>query len=389
MMLVGLDLNASRARAVSGPPGASPRPVPLDGKGRELPLLVSLEGRRPEVGAVAMPLCRKLPHAVCQGFLSHVGEANGRPREWSAGRHRLNAHQATGLVWQRLAGALAGSQGIALSLPGYLTGPQVGVLASLAEKSGLPVLGSVSSALAAVAAVPSIEGSGLVLVVDVDDHAMTFAAVAMDVTPAGSQAQLVAEHSVPQLGLRIWKDQLINAIADRCIRQSRRDPRVSAEAEQGLYDQLDGAMLSADQGRAVDLVIQAAHWYQNLILPPQDLLAFARTLAKKAQQAAVAILAEVQAIHPPDQIYLTTAAGLLPGLRSALLEATAERTQLHVLGPDAIAQSTHQLACRWQEGSLPRRHIDRLLPLAPNRLPISSRETRSDFKSAETRVSGR
>ena len=45
-------------------------------------------------------------------------------------------------------------------------------------------------------------------------------------------------------------------VADRCIRQSRRDPRDSASAEQALYDQLEDALESAAKGKTVDLLSQ-------------------------------------------------------------------------------------------------------------------------------------
>src|SRR5436305_841609 len=68
--------------------------------------------------------------------------------------------------------------------------------------------------------------SNLALVVDVDDHALTWGAVAAE----EGWARLVDFRAAPQLGLRAWKDRLLDAIADRCVRQSRRDPRDSAVA---------------------------------------------------------------------------------------------------------------------------------------------------------------
>ena len=50
MSLIGLELNGTRARAVIGPGEVPPRSLALDGKGGDLPMALSLENRRPEVG---------------------------------------------------------------------------------------------------------------------------------------------------------------------------------------------------------------------------------------------------------------------------------------------------------------------------------------------------
>src|SRR5947209_5631140 len=88
--LVGLDLNATRARAVHGPAQALPRLLPLATTADDLPMVLSLQGRQAEVGRAGAALCRLLPHLTCLDFLAHVGA----PREWVAGRHRLDALKA-------------------------------------------------------------------------------------------------------------------------------------------------------------------------------------------------------------------------------------------------------------------------------------------------------
>ena len=50
MTLIGFDLNASRLRAVQGPPQNVPMILPLPGERDELPLALSLEERTPQIG---------------------------------------------------------------------------------------------------------------------------------------------------------------------------------------------------------------------------------------------------------------------------------------------------------------------------------------------------
>ena len=66
-LLAGIDLNAMRVRAVYGTSQVAPRPLPLTDAHSDLPMAISLEARRPQVGrpgaesvpAVATPrMCR-------------------------------------------------------------------------------------------------------------------------------------------------------------------------------------------------------------------------------------------------------------------------------------------------------------------------------------------
>src|SRR5262249_17022277 len=116
MTLVGLDLNGTWVRGVAGPAGATPHPLTLGGNQAELPLALSLEGRSPAVGRAGLALCRRLPHLACLDFLAHLGT----PRQWSAGRHRLDAVTALTLVLEQLRPACAGARGLVVAVPAYL-----------------------------------------------------------------------------------------------------------------------------------------------------------------------------------------------------------------------------------------------------------------------------
>lgn len=363
MTLFSLDLNASRARAVCGLAG-TPRPVALVGQGRDLPLALSLEGRRVEVGRAGLQLCRRLPHLACLDFLPHLGA----PRQWSAGRHRLDAAASMNHVFERIQPACAGVRGLALALPAYLQRDQVNLLASVVAKLRLPLLGSVSAPLAAAwTAHAQQPWCGLALVLDADDHALTWTALAADEPANPQQARILLTHTLPTLGARLWKARLLDGIADRCVRQSRRDPRESAVAEQTLYDQFDDVFDACRRGAMVELVIQAAHWYQNLFLPPQEVEAFCLRLRRQTMQSLQTLVSEVQADGPPAVVLVTASAARLPGLLADLEEHTGEATTIMVLAADAVAKAAHELAGRWQTTGTPSGHHDVALPLRSRR----------------------
>src|SRR5205085_8480438 len=94
-MLIGLDLNATRARAVCGPTAQAASPLSLEGSDFELPVAVSLEERTPVVGRAGAALSRRQPDLACLDFLPQLGTG----RVWSAGRLRIDAAGALALVF--------------------------------------------------------------------------------------------------------------------------------------------------------------------------------------------------------------------------------------------------------------------------------------------------
>jgi hypothetical protein len=290
MSLVGLDLNATRARAVSGMSGVPAKPLPLDDPRPALPTAISLQGRTAEVGRAGVALCRALPHLVCDNFLSRLGT----PHEWSAGRHRLDASRALALFLERIRTAASSAKGVVFAVPPYLDRKQGELFAAAVAKAKLPFLGSVPAPVAlALNAFLSSPWSGPAVVVDVDDHALTFSVVqsspgnvelttSEDMIPGSFSLMMTHTQARSRLGLVAWKSRTIDGIADCCIRHSRRDPRDSGAAEQMLYEQLDDVFDTIRQEQMVEVVVQGASWCQNLILRPEDVRAFCSPLALHA-----------------------------------------------------------------------------------------------------------
>jgi hypothetical protein len=404
MTLVGLDLNATRARAVAGPAHSIPAAVALEGEHPDLPLAVSLQERHPAVGRAGSGLCRRSPHLACLDFLPHIGT----PREWSAGRHRIDAARALGLVFEYLQARLGRPQGVAITLPAYLSAANAGLIARAAEKARLHLLGAVPAPLAAIlAAREQLPWTGRALVVDCDGHGLGWSAV--DV--GHDQARLLGSQLAPHLAQTAWLLRLLDGVARRCVRLSRRDPRESAETEQSVYDQLAEVLESAPGGPTttglVDLIVQAPQWSQHLQVHPDELTACCAPLVQQA-------LTEIQAFRrttatqgPVAVVVLTAAAARLPGLAAALehhvvppvasprpaedfgdfgenlmLDDSAAAARVTVLDDDAIARAAHHLAELFQQGTLPRGLLEGVpLPAAP--LPEDPGPARLQFRGQE------
>jgi hypothetical protein len=378
MTLIGLDLNATRARAIQGESLGSgphiPIALPLDGNERELPLAVSLEERQPQVGRPGAALCRKSPHLTCLDFLPYLGDT----RTWDAGRHHLDAGRAFALVCEHLQRRLGKAAGVTVALPAYFSPAQAALLANLAGKARCAVLGSVPAPIAvALAAHEHLPWSGLAVVVDLDGHALTWSAVAV----RDDVVRVLHTHPAPHLARGIWLCRLLDCAAHRCVRLSRRDPRESAETEQTLFDQLASLLDSHFGDELAEVVIQTPHWYQHLQFPPAELSAFCAPLVQRTIAETQAFLGSLAALGPVGAVLLTGSAGRLPGLAAALdallvnpepepagdehpdfgedlIEDSVRSARLHILDDDAVARSAFELALRQHRGELPRGHLD-------------------------------
>src|SRR5262249_50488188 len=162
--LVGLELDASRARAVIGPASHRLGLVSLEADQPELPLMIDLDGRAPAVGKAGFALLRLRPYQVCSDFLPALGTGRG----WASGSRRLDAAGALGLVFSTLLKKLRQSAGVTFTLPGYIGEHQIAGIYHIAAEVGLPLLGSLAAPVAAVLASPVVNDpaceTGLILV---------------------------------------------------------------------------------------------------------------------------------------------------------------------------------------------------------------------------------
>jgi len=199
---------------------------------------------------------------------------------------------------------------------------------------------------------------------------------------------------------------LIEGVAKHCIRRTRRDPRESAEAEQGLYDQFPAAMDAEAQGRLVELTVQTPQWYQHLMLQAGELAAFCAPQVRLCVAEMRTFAAAVSNAGPVVAVLATAAAARLPGLLPALNAHLSELpgpqatdtdldfgdglllhdgctpSHVQVLPADAVARAAHQLAAAFQRGEAPRGHLDSLT-VQPPALAADTGPARLQFRGRE------
>lgn len=378
--VVGLDLNATRARAVVLTAGRT-RPLHLDDPAEDLALFLNLDRRPLAVGHAGVAVCRKLPHVVCSNFLPQLGQ----PRQWQANRTTVTPESALQATFEALVKPIAAEGGdVGLALPAYLTAAQVKAVLQLAAKARLGVKGSAAAALAVAAhragwVLGEPDGGLAVVVVDADEFALTASVVGVEPT----EVKTLASAAWPKASLKLWKDRLIDALSDRCVRTCRRDPRDSADGEQGLYEQLDDALDRTRAGRAVTLTIRSDHWYQDLVHRADEFDGFCSALAKLGADGVRELVRSANLTAPPRAVWLSHAAARLPGLAAAIHHTSPEQTEVLALPPNAIADAGAALVPMWLTGMIPRAHLDAAIPLPT---PVFIREALTEHGSTPRSV---
>jgi hypothetical protein len=206
---------------------------------------------------------------------------------------------------------------------------------------------------------PSTGGPGAVVIVDADEFALS----AVLVSVGNDLVRLVGSATWPRLAVKMWKDRLLDAVADRCVRLCRRDPRDSAAAEQELFEQLDEALDRTRSGQRISLCVRTAHWFQDVIQQPEEFETHCTVLARHAGDSVRDFTNGIGLAEPPRAVWLTDSAGRLPGLVRAVHANTPEGTAVEVLPPSAIASAAAALVPRWLAGELPRTHLDSVIQL--------------------------
>jgi hypothetical protein len=359
LRLVGLDLNSSRARAVAIGKGYS-RLLLLDDPNEELPLYVTLDQRNAGLGHAGLAVCRKIPHSVCSNFLPLLGTRH----EWRD-RLTLNPESALSACLERLVQPIAAeTDAAALGLPSYLSIQQVRTILELATAAQLPIRGSVCTALALAAHRAGSVGPGTrgtestVLVIDVDEYALTASLIGIGT----HEVQLFGSMASPKASQKVWKNRLIDGLSSRCVRVCRRDPRDSADAEQDLYLQLDQLLEGSRQSRSNTVTVRSERWYQDLTVSPDELEAICAPINRVAIDDLKQFLMSTNLDVPPRAVWLTHAAGRLPGLAAKIYKHSPEQTQVSLLPANAGAEAAAALVPRWLNGNLSSTYLDAIIP---------------------------
>lgn len=360
MPLAVLDWTANHVRAWNTlSDGVPPRPVRLDGDRPELPLVLLLEKRHVRLGRSGLALCRQVPQQVCDGVLPLLGAK----KTWRFGRHAVTPEQVIAAIAAHLREKLTGTKKVLLTVPEYLDETQQGLLRSAMHEAGMKVLGLLRRSLSiGTASHWEHPWLNIGVLVDVDEHALSCTVLRPDPVDLHLERQRI----LPTLGLRWWRERLMAAVADHCIRQHRRDPRAVAEADQMLFDQSDAMLDALSQGQGITINVQVGHWVQQLTMTTAMAASACGVLSRPAAQAALAALSEtVRSASGGGTVYLTPEAARLPGMAAACYELSHNQVPV-VLLRSAAEEAALEFAQRIDQGKLaPFDSHTVAVPLAP------------------------
>jgi hypothetical protein len=326
---------------------------------------------------------------------------------------KLDAYTACERVWRRLESLATNATGIVLILPDYLRSVQVDALRKLGEKLRLPIVGSLPLSLAGALAAQLDLTYGdhdfrvktwvrSVLVMDVDEHALTIAWI----KAVGDKAQLVESRSFPHLGWRVWKERLIDGVSDLFVIEHRRDPRDAPQAEQSLFDQLELLANGVLENRPLQLAVRGREWLKHLLVQPAQTVQICQPLVHKIAAEAEQLLHAWPATEGPPALVMTRGTGRLPGLLDALqtlpianssaetrlpqIKATRfdeadygdgmiDEPTVHVsvLRAEAPAQAAHALIEGFADRTLAGGHLDLIIPLPESGPPPAASSQRT------------
>lgn len=123
---------------------------------------------------------------------------------------------------------------LAVAVPGFLTGDQLGVLLGIAEEAGIRIRGFVDSAVL-MGSVAQLRPDTWLL----DLHATRCCLTELQASDEGGQAvSRGAVEDITGFGRNACLDGWANLVADRFVQDTRFDPLHAADSEQQLYDQL-------------------------------------------------------------------------------------------------------------------------------------------------------
>ena len=179
-------------------------------------------------GNQALKSARLQPQQINQQYLSRLN-ADPLPRPAKGVANHADLIYRHLLELKDLA-----DEPLAVAVPGFLTGDQLGVLLGIAEEAGLRVRGFVDSAVL-MGSVAELGPVSWLL----DLHATRCCLT--ELRASDEQGQTLSRGAVEEVagvGRNACLDGWANLVADRFVQETRFDPLHAAESEQQLYDQL-------------------------------------------------------------------------------------------------------------------------------------------------------
>ncbi|MFT3882614.1 MAG: hypothetical protein QM703_23545 [Gemmatales bacterium] len=358
-----LDWTAERLRAWAIAPQGTPRSIALDTTDSSLPLVISLAERRLQLGRAAQALVRKQPHQVIERFLPYLGS----DRVWQHRRHALDARESLAFVFSKLREKLP-AKSLFHVVPSYWNREQAALLEDQTRQSGYRSLGTIKRGLALAGLTPGVT-------IDVDSHAATVSHTRVQ-SRSGS-LQLEQVQSLADLALPIWCERIAAQVANRCMRDSRRDPRAQSDTDQQLYDQILEKLYDWSSHQDARIELKHGDWQSEVLVPVDEVLSVCAPLAQRLAQF---VLVKSDA----EGWFLSPEATRLPAVPQALYQGSRNQRSLSVIQMEMLPQTLTNWILHIDQGHTTPPQLSDTMPLVsegksdarPDTLPFQKRAGR-------------
>jgi hypothetical protein len=184
----------------------------------------------------------------------------------SNGTHQIRHHADLAFFHlEKIWGEISSSADeVIFAVPGSFDAKQLGLLLGIARESGIPVVGLVDSALAAVI---EQEPSRTVMHLDIQLHH-----IVLTVFQSKEVIKRQEFAKITELGLATLWDRWANIIADLFIQNTRFDPMHEAGTEQQLFDHLPEWIEDFSDKKAKDYTLQLNQTSHSVSVSTEKLL---------------------------------------------------------------------------------------------------------------------
>lgn len=355
-----LDWTAERLRAWVIVSQGSPRAIPLDAADSSLLLVVSLAERKLQVGNSAQALVRLQPHQVMERFIPYLGT----DRIWHYGRHTLDAREALAFVINKLREKLP-AKSLFHVVPSYWNREQAAMLEDQTRQAGYRSLGTIRRGLALAGLTPGVT-------IDVDSHAAIVSHTRLQ-SRTGS-LQLDQSQTLTDCALPIWCERIAAQVANRCMRDSRRDPRAHPETDQQLHEQILDKLYDWASHQDARIELKHRDWQSDVLVPVDEVLSVCAPLAQRLAQH---VLGKPEA----EGWYLSPEATRLPGLPQAFYQGSRNQRSLSVIPVEMLPQTLSNWIMHIDQGHATPPQLSDAIPLVsegkgevkPDTLPFHRR----------------
>lgn len=303
MTLIALELSDAGIMAATGTPA---RLIPVDGTSLASPGYILPVKKKLSVGKSAESQAHRLPRQMHHRFWDQLSTLPLKPRERWAGNYAEMALKHLAEIWRQVE---TYGQALVITLPGYFTREQMGLVLGIARDLKIDVVGLVNQA---VASAPHPVATGHLLYADIHLHRTE-----VSLLNQGDHLQHQQTLSL-DTGLIGVHRRWIDTIAEEFVSATRYDPLHTAASEQELYDRLPGVLDDLAQNAVTTVEARTDHTVHRISLPRETLVRRAEDFYEQIRDLIRNCMEKDESKPAGVTLLLSHRMGQLPGLADGI-----------------------------------------------------------------------